>query len=148
MRECIHPCCRCNCRGQFHGNHGVCKYYFCQQFWRKKDFFLVGFIISNDGTSSNFTASACCCRYGDKMGNIVGYINVTSNKVIIFKQILPVIDTKDNCPGNIQSCSATNANYRISFGFIINSCTRINIRLYGIFMYLVKYFSMNLVSLQ
>jgi len=42
----------------------------------------MSFIIRNNGAAAYFTSGTGCSRYGNKMGNIIGNIYITTNQVI------------------------------------------------------------------
>src|SRR2546423_12925010 len=92
MSQGIHSCSCCNERRQFHGKQGICKNNLCQQLWRKKNFFLVCMVIGNNSTSSHFTSCSCCSGNGYEMRNIIRYVNIATDQVIIFEKIFPVMN--------------------------------------------------------
>ena len=72
------------------------------------------FVIRNYSTSSYFAAGACRSGNGNKMRNIIGYICIAANQIIVFKKIFAVIYAQHNCPRDIYCSATTDTNDRIS----------------------------------
>ena len=52
----------------------------------------MGFIIRDNGAATYFTSRACSSGDSDEMRNIIRYIYIATDQVVVFKEILTVID--------------------------------------------------------
>ncbi len=74
------------------------------------------------------------------MRHLIGHIDITPDKIIIFKQVFAVVDSEYNSPCYIQGSTSTDADDTIPMGKIIDLSSFIHIRLDRIFMNVEKYF--------
>src|SRR5688572_17082397 len=123
MRECIHTRSGSYEWWQVHRQGWISKHDLSKQFWREENSFSMRIVFRNDCTATHFAAGAAGSWYGDKIRNFFRHILITSNKIIIVKQVTVMIDTKCNRSCNIHRCTATNSNDTIPVGGFINVST-------------------------
>src|SRR5688572_12207290 len=98
------------------------------------------YIIGNYRTSSYFTSCAGSGWNSYKMWDIVRYIHIATNQIVILKQIFAVINAEQNSARHIQTCTSANANNTISLMIIVSIGSGIYIALYRILADFAEHF--------
>src|SRR5450432_531045 len=147
MCKCIHAGGSSNKSRQVHREQRVCENDTRQEFRRKKNFFLVCFIVRNNRASSHFTSGTCRCWNSNKRGNVICHKYITALQIIVLEKIFTMIYAKSDGSCHIQGSSTTNSDGTIPFFLIKNIGSLINIRLHRILMDLIKSFYRDIPAL-
>ena len=95
--------------------------------WEKREFFSDGSVICDDGAAAHFASGTRGCGNGNKMRNIIRYIYIPANEIIVFKKIFAVIDPEYDGARHIQRRPAANTDDGIPAGFVVNFRSLVNI---------------------
>src|SRR5688572_3971593 len=108
----------------------------------------MGLIIGNNCAATHFATRAGGGRYGDKMGNFIGDVNVSSDKIVILEQVFPVVYPESDGPRNIQGSAATDPDDAITRGVVIGVSAVVDVRFNRVLVYGRKYGDGNPFPLQ
>src|ERR1043165_9345365 len=96
------------------------------------------FVVSDNSAAANLATGSRSSWNGYKMRNIIGYIYIAANKVVVFKQVFAVVNAQQNSAGNVQASSSANTNNTICFMRIIRITSCVYIALNRVLVYVAE----------
>src|SRR5687767_1241093 len=101
VRERIHTgSCSNKCR-KIHSEQRIGKNDLRQQLRREQDAFTMRFILRNNRTTADFASCSTGCWNSNKIRDLLSYILIAADQIIIIEQITMVVYPQGNRTGNI-----------------------------------------------
>src|SRR5690349_21038765 len=98
-------------------------------------------IVGDDRRPADFTSCSGSSWDRYEWRNVIGNKHIAADKIIILEQILPVMDSQSDRPGNIQGCATADSHNAVTLTAIEGIGPFVDIRLDGVLVDVMKNFN-------